>query len=779
MKKKTLIISFLIVLCLLGNIQAGKFQKIVYWDPYSAMMAGRHGYGGDTTGLAPEQYIDQIDEFGATLAYGIADSLGTHYAANNNLDVQFWGQDYNLKLKGYNFNDLIRFGFVGHAEAELDDNDEYGYDWTYSQGNDLFEGPDVIGKLYDPNQHSADTVLKLSGAKFINRRNSHMYPYFVMKAWDTLTTDTICDVSMYYWDYDPVAETWNNLSKTYHYRGIDFQNPDSSGWSIFKEPATYSESSGWASVSFRVYWRGNDSLAVDNISCRSYYGLILEQAAADNVTDDSIKIAIANYYSRINTDNHGRFSPEDEPRVSQFWGMNLWDDNADTVVHKRVTSSVNYSLGIYINEVDPLEVIPNHYSFWPYHDSSSNTGIDTTSIQNAYDDFIEHASFMNSEIVSRGKDYWQILQAGGYADADTAYQKRDPTTFELKNQCNLAVTYGASGVGYFTYISTKEDLVNGFSFNNSDEKFELFPLSSGSSIDPWVYHGLVAWDYDSLKHIPNERWYAAKEWNEFIDSIWITLDSLTWEDADNWKNVKSITGSVIDSIYSTDFVDTSTYLEVGRFTSVTNEEYYTLVNRRSLSSDSQDVVIQFDNRPGYTKVTDVYTGEVFDVYDSLGTAKLSLHFDPAEMKLIKVEDNITEFSGAWNGTWPTYSTINITGDITVDSGQTLIINSKYIDVVGFADATSGGNDVNKTEILVNGELRIEGTATNRIVLAPDTTANESWKGIRVNNSMDFPRKNGHGVKYVLSSLQIELDFCILSSNDDGYGYKTIQYTQIS
>ncbi len=45
--------------------------------------------------------------------------------------------------------------------------------------------------------------------------------------------------------------------------------------------------------------------------------------------------------------------------------------------------------------------------------------------------------------------------------------------------------------------------------------------------------------------------------------------------------------------------------------------------------------------------------------------------------------------------------------------------------------------------------------------------------------MDFPRKNGHGVKYVLSSLQIELDFCILSSNDDGYGYKTIQYTQIS
>ncbi len=46
-------------------------------------------------------------------------------------------------------------------------------------------------------------------------------------------------------------------------------------------------------------------------------------------------------------------------------------------------------------------------------------------------------------------------------------------------------------------------------------------------------------------------------------------------------------------------------------------------------------------------------------------------------------------------------------------------------------------------------------------------------------NMDFPRKNGYGVKLVLSSLQIEPDSCILSSNDDGYGCKTIQYTPIS
>ena len=46
-------------------------------------------------------------------------------------------------------------------------------------------------------------------------------------------------------------------------------------------------------------------------------------------------------------------------------------------------------------------------------------------------------------------------------------------------------------------------------------------------------------------------------------------------------------------------------------------------------------------------------------------------------------------------------------------------------------------------------------------------------------ALDFPRKNGHRVKLVLSSSQIEPDSCILSLNDDGYGYKTIQCIQIS
>jgi len=48
-----------------------------------------------------------------------------------------------------------------------------------------------------------------------------------------------------------------------------------------------------------------------------------------------------------------------------------------------------------------------------------------------------------------------------------------------------------------------------------------------------------------------------------------------------------------------------------------------------------------------------------------------------------------------------------------------------------------------------------------------------------NEVVDFPRKNGYGVKHVLSSSQIEPDSCILSLNDDVYGYKTFQYTQIS
>lgn len=90
-------------------------------------------------------------------------------------------------------------------------------------------------------------------------------------------------------------------------------------------------------------------------------------------------------------------------------------------------------------------------------------------------------------------------------------------------------------------------------------------------------------------------------------------------------------------------------------------------------------------------------------------------------------------SGNAEGVWPKYSTVNVTGHITIPAGKTLTIE-EGVEVV----ISTGGQDANQTKIewIVDGNLYIQGTPTAPVLIsvpsAERTTGNtfkRLWGGI--------------------------------------------------
>ncbi|MBD3258994.1 T9SS type A sorting domain-containing protein [candidate division GN15 bacterium] len=382
--------------------------------------------------------------------------------------------------------------------------------------------------------------------------------------------------------------------------------------------------------------------------------------------------------------------------------------------------------------MNPLELIRSTYCIDSLKDSAT-TSSSATSIQAAYDCSANKLSSFRSVANELDIPFWVYLQTGRQCGKDdfgnTVCGRRDPTFNEMQVQAYLALLYDASGIGYFTGGTLYfDDSV--YSAAGMDYKLHtsVAAMEEGKGVDDDNIRngGLVEWDADLDKYVPTERWHAAREVHTVIDSIWPTLEPLDWEGGADWEDVTMLAGS-IDSVASTTFTADSTYLHLSRFSSAADDEYYLLLNRRSLSSDSQTVSFYFADNPGLVRMTDQYTGEVFQSYDSAGFTEVQIPFDPAQLRFVKTE-YISQFMGSWSGTWPRFATINIVGDIVVDSGYTLTIQTDSIPVLNNADSALGGADTALVEIVVNGELRIDGS-TNRVKLGANCDVG-GWFGIR-------------------------------------------------
>ncbi|BFM06370.1 right-handed parallel beta-helix repeat-containing protein [Halioxenophilus aromaticivorans] len=130
---------------------------------------------------------------------------------------------------------------------------------------------------------------------------------------------------------------------------------------------------------------------------------------------------------------------------------------------------------------------------------------------------------------------------------------------------------------------------------------------------------------------------------------------------------------------------------------------------------------------------------------------------------------ITAGSLSEDQTWS--ETVNLSGDITVPAGITLTIEAgANIIIPSRSDSSFGGNNSNSTEIIVEGNLLINGTIANPVVLAPNQSPLNpgDWEGIRVSGNLDV---NYADVEYAVNGIT-----CIA---DGAVGFCNIENTTVT
>jgi hypothetical protein len=670
MKSKTVLLLAAILL-ISTNAHLEEFEKFTFWDPYFIIVAGP-GHAppciNDTTGLAPDSYFAQLDSLGITLTLSVVDSQST----NNPYGIKIWGQGLTKpRINAGGLAGLVNWANNIYAEAEHYYRDSMGGAFWDDHGKGQRVQEDTLGyMLYRSGADSPGLVLTSQGVKFRPSWSTALGVRTRAKVWDTSTPDTIFHISMHYKNWDSV---W--VTDTAYFTGQDFSQGDPGQWQLLFAKSI--RVLGGAPFGVEFYWYGNDSLAIDKLVVYNTHGQVL-----DATTVEEFESAFADFYNDINVEGHGKFYAADEPLPIQYFGILLFDYFASARAYPthRTVQAVNKDFPYYIYGLDPDDMLCDLYEIRAYHDSSTSCSVGSCSIQDAYDRLASGLRERAQHILPQGIDFWIYLQAGLQKPTHDSVSHRDPTPNEIKAQAYLALAYGVSGIGYWPYSQLY------FPDDSCDEPVVPFnipmhktPPSPDKANDP-RYNGLVDWNFETERYEVNERWWAAKEAYEFIDSIWVTLKDLQWRGAASWNNVKSIDGSIIDSVYSTTFPAESTYIEVARFTSVGGDEYYMFVNRRTLSWESQNVIIQLSHQPGMTHFYDVYKDITYDVV-GCNIVRFNAHFESGQLRLFKVQpDTLTSdccvgIRGDVNGDGNYYPNV---ADITylcvflfLDSGQPL------------------------------------------------------------------------------------------------------------
>jgi hypothetical protein len=201
---------------------------------------------------------------------------------------------------------------------------------------------------------------------------------------------------------------------------------------------------------------------------------------------------------------------------------------------------------------------------------------DNIELQIRLDAFAEKLSKVNDAAKSKNKEWWYIahIYSGRCSPGEIC---RYPHNSELKATVNLALAYGAKGIGYYRYcswIDPDSGLMQGGIVDTIGTPVQTYPYND-------YYAGTTEYLFDAVKDI-----------NQKLDTLGPILQKLEWQWAGPGDSVRYAPGSFLDSIVGRDceeccsnsickYPTLPNHIQVGMFkdTSSLGDDYFMLVNR--------------------------------------------------------------------------------------------------------------------------------------------------------------------------------------------------------
>jgi tetratricopeptide (TPR) repeat protein len=302
----------------------------------------------------------------------------------------------------------------------------------------------------------------------------------------------------------------------------------------------------------------------------------------------------------------------------------------------------------------------------------------TQTFQNTIQDsLVNYLSYHIAYANSYGIPFWFIPQAHSWGGG-----LREPTTMEQEQMVNLALAYGAKGIHYFLYWT--------YAPNGTVVGLGLVDVNGNPR---HIIYGGTSYAGD--------KWATVKAINQNLAIIGPTLMNLRWQGAKSWHN-GSTAGTwpnIITNITSGD-APGSRYVESGWFADASNNNYFMLVNRRTINTESRNITSTFSLPSGNYEISDVASGNAWVITNN---GSFTDNFSPGQGKLYKIAP----------ATYPTTRTLSAGQTMTVTPGAKL----------SFGTGAS---------LVVNGTLNVNGTSSQRITFDRSGTSG-TWGGIQINH----------------------------------------------
>lgn len=434
-------------------------------------------------------------------------------------------------------------------------------------------------------------------------------------------------------------------------------------------------------IDIRVYWYGNVETSIDKVIVEDDVGKQLYSGQSTTLLQTDAQEL--NGYSLVK-----RFYSQDEPFVSSFTSFKYVKDRIGEVIPSSLnqdgkgslTTALAYEPSRFLTHAQPNELMMDNYPIRsdipsPVYKNNTSASTDlgivdyvndaqyTSILQQKIDERLIYdvghnlglrpmaEACANTGFDGKKRNFWFIGQLHGEYIVDNGkfrytssfvdsngYALRPPTGNEIKMMLNLALAYGAKGFvcypfgtdladdfgggshAYFPGLVSKTPDANNI-LNDHSTDIASLPVGSiqGTPKNVWVGY--------------SEKWNALKGVYDMVQQLAPTFLSLTWQGTKSWNNNATAgTWSGFVNNVTTNVSGETKYVETGYFKDGSSNDYVFVVNRRTLSTETRTITLQFSNTP-YSQITDVATSST-SIISPNGIFATSL--SPGQGKLYKI-----------------------------------------------------------------------------------------------------------------------------------------------